>query len=309
MRAIGASEKIAERHRGQDQLAERGAERLELAGDQAVDQIEAGDLRRRRIEHVKPAERRRRPAEQIVEYVDQQQPGEEHRQRDAGRGREAAEMIDPGIRPRCRENAERQRDRHGDEQTEQGQLGRGRKAVADLGRNRLAGGQRVAEIAARKVSDIAAELHGQRFVEPEVLADLLDRFLGRCRTREIRRRIARQRTREQERHDHDPDQARDREHQPLCDHAKHETFLARLTLHKRAVIEPAVEPVLVAGHVLLHCDVRVGLEQRDARDVGIGEIDEALHVPVVGRLVAGRGRFDGAVDQLVESPSTDSSWC
>ena len=47
-----------------------------------------------------------------------------------------------------------------------------------------------------------------------------------------------------------------------------------------------MEPVLIAGHVLLHRDVDVGLVERDARHVGEGEIDEALHVLLVGRLVA-----------------------
>ena len=49
MRAIGASEKIAERQRRQDQLLEarRGTVSTSPAM-QAVDQVEAGDLRRRR---------------------------------------------------------------------------------------------------------------------------------------------------------------------------------------------------------------------------------------------------------------------
>ena len=43
MRAIGASEKIASVSAGRMSCAQRGAERLEVAGDQAVDQVEAGD--------------------------------------------------------------------------------------------------------------------------------------------------------------------------------------------------------------------------------------------------------------------------
>ena len=110
--------------------------------------------------------------------------------------------------------------------------------------------------------------------------------------------IARQRARQQERDDHDPDQRRDRKHQPLADHGQHGA--ADLTaLHQRAIIEAAVEPVLIARDVLLHRDVDEGLIQRDARDVGEGEIDEALHVGVVGRGVAGRGGGARAVDQLV----------
>src|ERR1700686_2301195 len=71
------------------------------------------------------------------------------------------------------------------------------------------------------------------------------------------------------------------------------------SLRERAVIEPAVEPVFVAGNVLLHRDVDVGLVQRDTRHVGEGEIDEALHVLVVSLLVAGRGRGARAVDECI----------
>src|ERR1044072_7511204 len=64
------------------------------------------------------------------------------------------------------------------------------------------------------------------------------------------------------------------------------TVTIRSPLRQRAIVEPAVEPVLVAADFLLHRDVGVGLEQRDARNVGEGEIDEALHVLVVGVVVA-----------------------
>src|ERR1043165_530459 len=75
--------------------------------------------------------------------------------------------------------------------------------------------------------------------------------------------------------------------------------LALLRLHQRAVVETAVEPVLIARDVLLHRDVDEGLVQRDARDVGEGEIDEALHVGVVGRGVAGGSGGARTVDELV----------
>src|SRR6516225_9160403 len=75
---------------------------------------------------------------------------------------------------------------------------------------------------------------------------------------------------------------------------------SRSPLHQRTVVEPAVEPVLISRHVLLHRDVDEGLIERDARHVGEGEIDEAFDVLVVGRLVALRRRGHGAVDQRVE---------
>ena len=54
----------AEREAGRTSWLDAARKASKIAGDQAVDQIEAGDLRRRREEHVEPAERRRRPAEQ-----------------------------------------------------------------------------------------------------------------------------------------------------------------------------------------------------------------------------------------------------
>ena len=97
---------------------------------------------------------------------------------------------------------------HRQDQAEQRQLGGGRQARADLGRDRLAGGQRIAEIAARQIGDVVAELLEQRLVEAELLPDLLDRLLGRGGPGEIGRRVAGQRARQQERDDDDPDQAR-----------------------------------------------------------------------------------------------------
>src|SRR5688572_6257581 len=71
-------------------------------------------------------------------------------------------------------------------------------------------------------------------------------------------------------------------------------------LHQCAIIQPPVEPVLIAADVLLHRNVHIGLEDRDARHVRIGEIDEALHVLLVLGLVADRGCVDRAVDHRVE---------
>ena len=60
-----------------------------------------------------------------------------------------------------------------------------------------------------------------------------------------------------------------------------------------------MEPVLVARYIFLHRDVDIGLVQRNAGNVGEGEIDETLHAGVVGRNVAGCRRVARPVDQLV----------
>jgi len=59
-------------------------------------------------------------------------------------------------------------------------------------------------------------------VEAELGADLGDRLRARRQPREVRRRIARQQARQHERHDHDPDDARDRRHQPRQQQLRHQ---------------------------------------------------------------------------------------
>src|SRR5262245_19035230 len=75
--------------------------------------------------------------------------------------------------------------------------------------------------------------------------------------------------------------------------------LRRSTFCQGAIVEPAMEPIRVAGHILLHRDVDVGLINRDARHVGVGLIDETLYILFVCRLVAIFGRCNGAVDESI----------
>ena len=73
------------------------------------------------------SQRRRRPAELEIEDIDEQQPGEEHRQRYA-RGRDhAAGMVDQRALLDCGENAERHRDQHRDDEPHQGKFRRRRQ--------------------------------------------------------------------------------------------------------------------------------------------------------------------------------------
>ena len=80
MRANGASAKIAIVAAGKMSWRQYCAKRLDIAGQQTIDQVESGMRRRCREEDVEPAERRRRHTEKIVEHVDQQEAGEEGRQ-------------------------------------------------------------------------------------------------------------------------------------------------------------------------------------------------------------------------------------
>ena len=127
-------------------------------------------------------------------------------------------MIEERVRPRRRNDSERHGDRHGYDEPEHGELGGGRQAGLDLVGDRLAGGERIAEVAAGQVADVANELQVKRFVEAEFHADLLDRFLRGRGSGEIGRGIPGQRPRQQERDDHHADEARHRDEHAFGDH-------------------------------------------------------------------------------------------
>src|SRR4029077_19680470 len=45
-------------------------------------------------------------------------------------------------------------------------------------------------------------------------------------------------------------------------------YASSSSLRERAIIQPAVEPILISSDVLLHRDVHIGLEQRNPRHIG-----------------------------------------
>ena len=84
-----------ERHRGQNQLRQGGAEGCKITIQQRVDGEEARHLRRRKVDEIETPQRRRRPAEDKIENINQQQASEERRQAHASRHQQAAGLIDP----------------------------------------------------------------------------------------------------------------------------------------------------------------------------------------------------------------------
>jgi hypothetical protein len=100
---------------------------------------------------VEAADRVLVPAEQEVEDVDEQQAGEEVRQRHPRGGQHAAEMIHPGPGPGGRENTERQGDRDRQQEPARGQLEGGREPADQVASDRLAGGQRLHEVSSHKI--------------------------------------------------------------------------------------------------------------------------------------------------------------
>jgi hypothetical protein len=204
MRAIGASEKMAS-----------------VAGNQGVDQVEARNGRRRRVEEAQAAERLSGPAELIVEHIGEQEAGEENRQRYARGGDDTAGVVDERTLPHGRQRTERHRDQGGDHKADEGQFSRGRQPGRDIGRDGLTRGQGFAEVAVGEISDIADELLRQRLIEAELLAHLLDRLRRGGRSGEISRGVARQHPGEQEGDDDDPDQARDHGREAPADLFQH----------------------------------------------------------------------------------------
>ena len=129
----------------------------------------------------------------------------------------AAGMIDERALLHRGEDAERHRDQHRDDEADSVSSAEAGSREAMSVEHRLAGGQRLAEIAVGEVDDIAHELLRQRLVEAELLADLLDRLRRRRRPGEIGRGVAGQHAGQQEGDDDDADQARDRRQQPFSD--------------------------------------------------------------------------------------------
>ena len=97
MRAIGAITPKASTHTGRISAWTDELERLPVAGQQAVDRVQAGDVGRRIDPRIDAAVRR---GEEVPEeeQVEQHQAGPEDRQRDAARWRGRAHVVDRARR-------------------------------------------------------------------------------------------------------------------------------------------------------------------------------------------------------------------
>ena len=134
----------------QHQLAESGPPAAPIARRGEVDQVEAGDVGRRRGEDVDARRRVGRPAQQIVEGIDQQQPRHEGRHADSQRAEQPHGVVDHRALAQGGEDAERHGEDQRDDQRRAGELQRGRQTAPDVEHDRLAGGHRPAEIAAAR---------------------------------------------------------------------------------------------------------------------------------------------------------------
>ena len=113
MRAIGASANRPSEIAGRTSWASDARNTGPIARDEGVDRVGPGDVRwRREGDLVQAAERLRRPAEQEIEDVDEQQADEEGRERRADGDQRAAGVIDRSVDARRGPHA--QRDGHAD---------------------------------------------------------------------------------------------------------------------------------------------------------------------------------------------------
>src|SRR5438034_1876010 len=83
---------VAERERRQDQMENAAPQRLEVAGEQAVEDVEAGSRGRRR-DKVVDSTAARKPAELVVEEPDHDETEPEHRDGAADEGDQPHEMV------------------------------------------------------------------------------------------------------------------------------------------------------------------------------------------------------------------------
>ena len=116
-------------------------------------------------------------------------------------------MSERSIQLPClpgREHAEADRERHGDEEGRQRERQRRLDALADELHHRLVREDRDAEIALHDGGGPAQELHRQRIVEAEALADAGDLLRARVVAGDDRRRIAGREMQQQE-HEHADD--------------------------------------------------------------------------------------------------------
>ena len=165
-----------QRHDGQDEVRDDVREDGPVALDEGVDEEEAG--------HgigtpAVGAALQRRPAELHGEQQLEQDREPEAGDGEAGDREEAQGMVDDGIAPCRRDDAERNAEQDGDDDGDQGQLDGRRHAREQILGDRALRVEAGAEIAGDDGLEIAPELHGERLVEPELLLDGID--LGLCR--------------------------------------------------------------------------------------------------------------------------------
>ena len=190
MRAMTASGTVPSTIVGRIKMRCGRTERAPVAGQQRVDQQEAGD-RLDKILHGDAA-RDRRPAELHREQQDQQQAPPEDRHRIAGERDPHHAVIEDRVAPHRRDDAGRQSEAQREQDGAERKLDGRREQRREFGDHRLMGDDRAAEVAAHQPRQIEAVLHHDRLIEAVFLAQLrvphrIDAALARHRLDRIAR--------------------------------------------------------------------------------------------------------------------------
>src|SRR5687768_7318937 len=165
---------------------------------------------------------RGRPLECLQEHEDDEHPDPERRHRDPADAKDADRVVDPGVLPHRRHDAERDREQDAEERGEKRELDGQSDAQHHLMHDRLPGPERDAEVEAREIAHPVRELDVHRLVEAEGRALTVDDLLGHRGPRIAQRDdVAGDQTHDHEGEDRDADERRDHEEEPAEDVALH----------------------------------------------------------------------------------------
>jgi hypothetical protein len=189
-----------------------------LPGDERVEGVEPGDVRRREHTRIEPAPSRH-PAEPEEEDVQREQRQPERRHGDPAERDEPQRMVGRPIPPDGREDAEPDADDDRDDHRRDRELRGRRRELPEVVQNGVVRLLGLAEVAVHEVLQVAEVLHRQRPVEPVVVPERRDHLRLRLRDlSEVRAdRIAGNELRQRERDERDPDRQGDE-----CGEAPHD---------------------------------------------------------------------------------------
>ena len=162
-----------EHERREHQLAQRLPGQAEVPTEQRVDRVQAGDLPRC-VRARREAAGSGEPTEPGVQRVEQDQTEPEHGQRRADEPGDAGDVVDEPALVAGRHDAEDDAADGADEQRPERQLERGRDALPQVRRHRLAGPERRPEVAADEAAEELDVLLDDAAVEPPALAGSRD---------------------------------------------------------------------------------------------------------------------------------------
>ena len=148
-------------------MADGRDEGIGLAGDQAVDEHEAGDAREEEVQ--RDAAGDRGPAEIAGKEDDEQEAPPEDGHRIAGQRDAHGDLVEPRAALDGGEDAGRNAEQHRQHHSEQRQFDRGREQRHELFNDGALGGERDAEIALQDAGDIVEIL----LPDGQVVAELL----------------------------------------------------------------------------------------------------------------------------------------